>query len=65
MSLPRISQVIAFLRYYLRLRWRVWKQLHQTRHSLGIFYRWRYWQRNPRLNQAVERHKSEPPEQGK
>lgn len=55
MSVVPGKEMLAFARYYLCLRWRVaWGQ-HYTHHSLGLKYRWRYWQRNARLNPYADK----------
>lgn len=42
------SEVLSFMRYYVKLRLKVLLGLHQTTHSLGIKYRWRNWQHQHR-----------------
>lgn len=47
----KVSEVISFSWYYIKLRLRVVTGHHHTSHSLGIKYRWhnwQHWQRNKR-----------------
>ncbi len=38
------SEPFSFAWYYVKLLFKVLLGLHQTKHSLGLKYRWRHWQ---------------------
>jgi len=50
-----LRRVLAFLRYYVRLRVDVLLGRHKTSRPLGLRYRWRQWQYTQHLKWLQER----------
>ena len=47
--------MLAFLAYYLRLRWDVLTGRRQTSRPLGVRYRWRQWEYGQHQRRVLER----------